>query len=632
MPRGTTVAGVDVGGRTLDSAAAELERGLAARVDAEIDVTAGEVQRGIVPAAAGLSVDYAASVADAGAQRSWSPAWLWDYYNGGDDLEAVVAVDAETQQAFLSELSAEVRTPAREGEVRLTATGVDVTDPTTGEDLDTTAAAAELEAAYLSESAVVLPMVTMRPDIDSADVEAAVRDFANPAMSAPVTLRFGSASARLSPREYAAAISLEPQGGVLAPVLKPEKLDELLSATISGDGAAVDATVRLVDGSPQVVPARPGVTYEPDAVHSTFLDLVTRPQGERETEVPSTVAKPEFSTKDARALGIDEQVSTFTTYFPYAEYRNINIGRAAEIIDGTVLKPGETFSLNGTVGERTRANGFTEGFIISDGIFKEDLGGGVSQVATTTFNAAFFAGLEDVEHKPHSFYIDRYPVGREATVAWPTVDLKFTNDTPYGVLISTSLQPSTPSSSGALTVSMWSTKLLGHHRHHRRALQLHQPRHPEAGHRGLLPQRGLRRVRHRRHPRLPPRRRERRRPPRGHAHALHPQRHRHLRVAVYGASRVRSRGKSVTSRMLAASTSRATQRSSPMAKPPCGGMPCRKAWRYAVYAAGSSPRARIARSWSASRCSRWPPVTSSSPRKSRSKLLLQRGSVGCGWV
>ena len=173
--------------------------------------------------------------------------------------------------------------------------------------------------------------------------------------------------------------------------------------------------------------------------------------------MPSTVAKPEFSTKDAKALGIDEQVSTFTTYFPYAEYRNINIGRAAEIIDGTVLKPGETFSLNGTVGERTRANGFTEGFIISDGIFKEDLGGGVSQVATTTFNAAFFAGLEDVEHKPHSFYIDRYPVGREATVAWPTVDLKFTNDTPYGVLISTSLQPSTPSSSGALTVSMWST-------------------------------------------------------------------------------------------------------------------------------------------------------------------------------
>ena len=82
-----------------------------------------------------------------------------------------------------------------------------------------------------------------------------------------------------------------------------------------------------------------------------------------------------------------------------------------ELIDGTVLKPGETFSLNDTVGERTAENGFVKGFIIENGIFKEDYGGGVSQSATTTFNAAFFAGLEDVEHKPHSFYIDRYPVG-----------------------------------------------------------------------------------------------------------------------------------------------------------------------------------------------------------------------------
>ena len=100
----------------------------------------------------------------------------------------------------------------------------------------------------------------------------------------------------------------------------------------------------------------------------------------------------DFTTEDARALGIKQQVSTFTTYYPYAEYRNINIGRAAELIDGTVLKPGETFSLNDTVGERTAENGFTIGFIISNGIFKEDLGGGVSQMATTTFNAMFFAG------------------------------------------------------------------------------------------------------------------------------------------------------------------------------------------------------------------------------------------------
>ena len=277
-------------------------------------------------------------------------------------------------------------------------------------------------------------------------------------MSAPVVLTFGDARVRLTPTEYADALSLAPQDGALAPVLDTARLDALVGGAVSGSGAPVDATVRLVDGQPQVVPARPGVTYDPEAVHAAFLDLVTQPQDERELEVASTVAKPAFTTKDAKALGITEQVSTFTTYFPYAEYRNTNIGRAAALVDGTVVKPGETFSLNGTVGERTAENGFTEGFIISDGIFKEELGGGVSQMATTTFNAAFFAGLEDVEHKPHSFYIDRYPVGREATVAWPSVDLRFRNDTPYGVLISARLTPSTPSSSGALTVSMYSTK------------------------------------------------------------------------------------------------------------------------------------------------------------------------------
>ena len=207
-----------------------------------------------------------------------------------------------------------------------------------------------------------------------------------------------------------------------------------------------------------MVPAKPGVTYDPDDVSAAFLTLVTQPDGKRQMKVEATVAEPEFTTADAKALQIKEKVSTFTTYYPYAEYRNINIGRAAELVDGTILKPGETFSLNDIVGERTRENGFTEGYIISNGIFKEDLGGGVSQMATTTFNAMYFAGLKDIEHKPHSVYIDRYPEGREATVAWGSVDLRFQNDTPYGVLVHATVKPSDGSAKGVVTVSMYSTK------------------------------------------------------------------------------------------------------------------------------------------------------------------------------
>ncbi|MDQ3480519.1 MAG: VanW family protein, partial [Actinomycetota bacterium] len=222
--------------------------------------------------------------------------------------------------------------------------------------------------------------------------------------------------------------------------------------------APEDATVRLVGGRPEVVPGRTGVTFDREDITDGFLEVVAQEDGERTLEAGTVKGQPEFTAADARKLRIRRVVSSSTTNYPHADYRNTNQGRAAELVTGTVLRPGETFSFNSTVGERTAANGFVEGFIISDGIFEEDFGGGVSQVVTTLFNAAFFAGLEDVEHQPHSFYIDRYPIGREATVAWGVVDLRFKNDTPHGILIEADIDPSSPGREGAMNVKMWSTK------------------------------------------------------------------------------------------------------------------------------------------------------------------------------
>ena len=460
VPRGTTVAGVDIGGRTPADAEAALRTGLGDRVDRPITVAADGERSTIDPGEAGLSVDYSASVADAGGGRSWSPGRLWDYWTGGDDLDPVVAVDDAAFAATVDRLAEDVGTPPVDGDVRFRDGKVAVTDPATGEEIHPEAARLAITTAYTAEDAgdVELELRTAQPEVDATDLQEALETFANPAMSGPVTLVFGDSPVRLDPVDFGRVLAMRPEGGELVPDLDEQGLTRLVDRGISDHGAPVDATVVLADGHPEVVPAKPGVTYEPADVSDAFLELVTRESGEREMKVPSTVAEPDFTTADARALKIREQVSTFTTYYPYAEYRNINIGRAAELIDGTVLKPGDEFSLNGIVGERTRENGFTEGFIISDGIFKEDLGGGVSQMATTTFNAMFFAGLKDIEHKPHSFYIDRYPVGREATVAWGAVDLRFQNDTPYGVLVHATVTPATSSTQGVVTVSMWSTK------------------------------------------------------------------------------------------------------------------------------------------------------------------------------
>ncbi len=461
IPHGTSIAGVDVGGLTRDEAERRLREDLADRADAPLAISVdGSDPVSLTPAEAGLSVDYAASVVAAGGEQAWNPKHLWDYYTGGDDLDAVVDVDDAALSAAVDEVSADTGTPARDGKVRFTRTGVRTKDPKVGTAVDPDAAAAAVAAAYLDEDpSVDLEVGPVQPDIDADDVREALETFANPAMSGPVTLVFDRSRVRLSPRQYAGALSMEPSGGELVPTVDADRITALVEGATSGAGEPVDARVALVNGRPKVIPSKPGVTFDPTDITDTFLDLVARPEGGRVLEVEATVDEADFTTRDARDLGIKEKVSEFTTYFPYAEYRNINIGRAAELVNGTLLKPGDTFSLNGVVGERTRENGFTTGFIISNGIFKEDLGGGVSQMATTTFNAMFFAGLKDIEHKPHSFYIDRYPAGREATVAWPSVDLQFQNDTEYGVLIEAFVNDSTPSSQGSVTVRMYSTKV-----------------------------------------------------------------------------------------------------------------------------------------------------------------------------
>lgn len=460
VPQGTTVADVAIGGHSAERAEELLREGLADRVDAPLQVSVGDEERKVTPDEIGLDVDHAASVRAAGGSDSWAPGRLWTYFTGGDDLDAEVTLDEETFDAFVTSLDEEFGNPPVNGAVEFVDGRIDTTDPESGVALDRDVTRSALLAAYLGPSPVVeLETAEQDPEIDEADVARALDEFANAAVSDPVELVFDETAVRLTPEQYTPALALEPVDGALEPTLKPQRLRAVLADALAGDGGPEEATVVIRDGRPEVVPDKPGVAFDQQEVNDLFLDLVAAEAGNRSATVKAEVVRSDFRTDDAEALRITEVIADVTTEYPHADYRNINIGRAAELVNGTVLKPGETFSMNDTVGERTRANGFTEGFMIANGVFKEDLGGGVSQMATTLFNGAFFAGLEDVEHKPHSFYISRYPVGREATVAWGSVDLRFRNDTPHGVLIQATVTPSTPSSSGVVRVRMWSTKV-----------------------------------------------------------------------------------------------------------------------------------------------------------------------------
>jgi vancomycin resistance protein YoaR len=206
----------------------------------------------------------------------------------------------------------------------------------------------------------------------------------------------------------------------------------------------------LRGGKPQVLPDVPGVTLDATALATAANTALLSP--DRTATVRAVQKRAALTTEKARALGVKQRVSTFSTVYPANAARTTNLRIAARTVDGTLVLPGETFSLNKVLGRRTPEKGYKAAPVIEGTRLVNDYGGGVSQIATTIFNNVFFAGLEDIRHQPHSFYISRYPEGREATVSYPTVDLVWRNDSPYGVLIQASV-------TDTVNVSFWSTKV-----------------------------------------------------------------------------------------------------------------------------------------------------------------------------
>ncbi|MBT8202297.1 MAG: VanW family protein, partial [Acidimicrobiia bacterium] len=218
----------------------------------------------------------------------------------------------------------------------------------------------------------------------------------------------------------------------------PEAVADRMAPVVAALEAPPRNAELAVTGDDEViiVPGRSGTVIDPELIAAELAVAAYLP-GRRAALPFATGVEPEFSTTDAEALGIAGKVSEFTTFHPCCQPRVTNIQRMADLVDGVIVLPGEEFSLNEHVGMRTIENGFVEAPMILRGEFVPSVGGGVSQFATTLFNAMFFGGYEDVYHQPHSYYFSRYPEGREATVSFPNPELIFRNDTAAAILIKT---------------------------------------------------------------------------------------------------------------------------------------------------------------------------------------------------
>jgi vancomycin resistance protein YoaR len=277
-----------------------------------------------------------------------------------------------------------------------------------------------------------LPVGTVQPRVDRAAVDDAARR-ARALLTGDYVVVAGATSVTLTPQQIAPTLETSVDGHMLDLVVDGDKLRFALGPAFSAvEQPPTDATFDVSNPDDvKVVPSVDGRQLDTDAIGAAIVN------GQRRIVATIENEHPVHDTKWARALGIKHQVSTFTTYHNAGEARVTNIHLAANVLNNTVVEPGQTFSLNGKLGPRTPEKGYVKAPVILEDGFGEDYGGGISQLTTTLYNAVFFGGYVDVEHSPHHYYISRYPMGREATIVWPYVDLKFRDDTKHGVLIRT---------------------------------------------------------------------------------------------------------------------------------------------------------------------------------------------------
>ncbi len=447
VPDGVTAAGIDIGGLTRSEVEAEIlsyEDSLAGTpASFLIDGTSVILD----PASVGFDLqegEVADAALDANEQRSFFSgllAWL-------GISTSTIEIDVP---ATLDQVAIEKQLAAWEAELQADDSvlgGVAIRQGTPVALYATPVERIERQPALETITAVLAdpnrPVVTLQTEtapspVTDAMVDAAA-ELARSLLDGPITLTSDepAVSVTLTASELLQAFrsetTLDPPAVTIT--LDHDVLDELFFSVREQFPGAFENAEFIVNAD-DTVSIKPGVTgpkvSAAEAVPEILAAAVTP---ERTGRLPlEDGARPDITTEDLEALGVRHLVSRFTTYHDCCASRVTNIHLIADAVDGVIVEPGETFGINDYVGERTTEKGYLPAGTIVNGEIVDTVGGGVSQFATTFYNAVFWGGYTDVTHKPHSYYFSRYPEGIEATINWPNVELAFRNDTDNAILI-----------------------------------------------------------------------------------------------------------------------------------------------------------------------------------------------------
>lgn len=438
---------VDLGGLSPDQAGRVLARAAALGLKQPVSVSHGTTRIFLIPEDAGIALDDDATLrvvrAAAGGASRWGSVMQQLHFSRRVTIvEPVFAVsDRAAWDRAMDDVALAFERLPSDARLVLGDEGPRVVEGHDGRVLDRPAMEQALLAAVArAPTRVQAPVSAIRPEVTTAQAAAAMGS-AQAAFSAPVELYYQGTMFPLSSHDLSGMAAVDAAGVSAGHPLTFDTpaaralLEERLGVL---ESPPVDAVIRPArDGKGfAVTPGKDGTVVEWEGLIAG-LERAALTADRRYVPIPTAIAPPRLTTFDAEQLGARRKIASFTTYFGADNTaRDNNIHQVASMLDGRILRPGETFSFNKTVGPRTRAAGYDEAPVIRDGVLTSGVGGGICQVSTTLFNAVFFAGLPIVERHPHSFYIDHYPIGRDATVSYGGADFKFRNDSDHVLLIS----------------------------------------------------------------------------------------------------------------------------------------------------------------------------------------------------
>jgi vancomycin resistance protein YoaR len=464
LAAGTRIGGLDIGGLTPSEAKALL-RARAKRLETvPVTFTAAGKRFPVTARTVGVAADWSAAV-DQAMEDGGGFGIVRGYRRLGLELfpQDVVARTHAYDAALdykLGLIARAVDSPHRDARLVRRGLRVTIAAGSTGHALDRSLARKRIVAALASFSRlpVALPVDVDPPRVTVASLTAAQRR-ASLVVSAPVRARVAGKTLRIPRWRLAKILDLKTLRftGPAADAYFG-RLEQQV------DRRPVDATWAIDGSTVSVVPAKPGLALDVPRAARAILAAASRPAN-RSVSLPLATTQPERSTSEARAMGITGVVGSYETFYGGDPNRIHNVRLVAHLVDDKLIAPGATFSFNGTTGERSAEKGFLEAPVIVNGELQTGLGGGVCQVSTTVFNAAYEAGLPITARTNHALYISHYPLGRDATVNYPDIDLKFVNDTGRWLLLRTWV------GSSSLTAVLYGTPV------HRRVESVAQPLH-----------------------------------------------------------------------------------------------------------------------------------------------------------